>query len=116
GVSFDRILIQCDQDVEVIAVRVDLLFTGAHAQPDVASANHRLIAVVSAQVKPKTAAGFGDGVARLVQPVSGGAGDADSDLFTLVHRWLLLKHPRTDEFISHYVASFHCFRSSHAAT
>src|SRR5262245_32867330 len=106
GVSFDRILIQRDQDIEVIAVRVDLLFTGAHAQPDVAAANHRLIAVVSAQVKPKTAAGFGDGVARLVQSVSGGAGDADSDLFTLVHRWLLRKHPSSDEFIRHVTNKF----------
>src|SRR5262245_47148275 len=89
-------------------MRVDLLFTCAHAQPDVAAANHRLVAVVSAQVKPKAAAGFGDGVAGLVQPVSGGPGDADRDLFTLIH---LMAPRKTWDKMASCPTDFHRFRA-----
>ena len=74
------ILIQGNQKVEVVAVRVDLLFADADPQPNVAASDHRLIAVISADVKPPARNALGQGVAGLVQTVAGGAPDPYSKL------------------------------------
>ena len=79
-VAFHRVLIQSNQKVEAVAVRVNFLFANAHPQPNMAASDHRLIAVISADVKPPARNALGQGVAGLVQTVAGGAPDPYSKL------------------------------------
>jgi len=76
-VPLDRILIQRDQHVQMVAVRIDFFLPQSHAQPNVSAANHRLIAVVSADVQAQARCGFRECVARFVQTVSRRTADAD---------------------------------------
>src|SRR6185503_6558520 len=78
-VTLDRILIQRNQHVQSVAVRIHFLFADSHAQPDMAAANHRLITVVRVHVEPKPRHGLCERVSGFVQPVARGASDSDSD-------------------------------------
>ena len=67
------VLIERDQQIQVVSVRVDLFLAHPHAQPDVASADDGLVTVVGIQIKSQAGGGLGKGVAGLVQPVAGGS-------------------------------------------
>ena len=68
-----RVLIECDQQIQVVSVRVDLLLTHPYPQPDVAPADNGLVTVVGIQIQPQAGGGLGKGVAGLVQSVAGGS-------------------------------------------
>src|SRR5665213_2431071 len=60
----------------MIALRVTFFLAQAQLQPDVAAANHRLVAVESVGVKPGTRAGFCQRVGGFVDSISGGAANS----------------------------------------
>ncbi len=45
GVALDGILIEGDESVEMIAVRIDLVLAQAQTEPDMATADNRLVAI-----------------------------------------------------------------------
>jgi hypothetical protein len=80
GMPLDAVLVEGHEDGQVVAVVVDLLLGQPQAQPGVAAAYQRLVAVVGVDVQPQPSCGAGQRVARPVQSVAGGAGDSDGDL------------------------------------
>src|SRR5579862_4773867 len=78
--AFHGILIQSDQQVQMVAVRINFLFANAHPQPDVAAADDGLIAVVGVDVESGARDTFRQSVARFVQSVTCGAPDSNGDL------------------------------------
>ena len=80
GVALDGILIESDEGVQAVAVRIDFFLAQADAQPDVAAANNGLVGVVRAHVETQARGGLGQGVAGLVHPVSRRACNANGDV------------------------------------
>src|SRR5262249_41953681 len=79
-VAVDGVLVEGDEHVQVIPVVVDLLLRQAQAEPGVAAADQRLVAVVGEKVQPEASGGPGQGVARPIQTVARGACDSHRDL------------------------------------
>src|SRR5262249_51886081 len=95
-------LVKRDHQVQVVTVRVDLVFADPHAQPDVTAADDRLVAVVRAHVQADARGTLGQGIAGLVQSVARCASNAYGEL--VAHRILLAASvsPNTDPRAGHY--------------
>src|SRR5262249_40123078 len=77
--SLDRVLIESNEYIKPIAVRLHFLFPKSHAQPDVPAPNNRLIAVVSVDVQPEPRRSLCKRIARFIEPISGCAANSYSD-------------------------------------
>ena len=94
GVPLDRILVQGNQRIEVIALRVNFFLSHAQLEPDVAAANHRLVAVESIGVQPGARGRLRQGVGRFVDAVSGGASNSYGYFVHLADLRIVTRLPR----------------------
>ena len=70
-----RVLVQSQQQIELVAVGIDLLVAGAHGEKDVAAADDGLVGVVGVQVQSAAHEGARENVARGGDSLSGRASD-----------------------------------------
>jgi hypothetical protein len=70
GVAFDRVLVQGNDCVELIAMRANFVLGNSHSKPYVPAANDRLVAVVGVEVEAQAGAGLGQRIAALVHSVA----------------------------------------------
>ena len=90
SVPFDGVLIEGDQGVESVPMRIDLVGSNAEPQPDVPAANQRLVTVVSIDVETSAGGRPGQRISGLIQSVAGGASDSYREF---LHRILLETFP-----------------------
>jgi hypothetical protein len=68
--AFNRILIQGNHCVKLIAMRANFVLGNSHSKPYVPAANDRLVAVISVEVETQAGAGLGQRITALVHPVA----------------------------------------------
>jgi hypothetical protein len=74
------ILVESDEKIQVVTMRIHLFFPDPDPKPNVTSADNRLIAVVGADMEAETGDALRQGIPALVEPVARRAPDSDRKL------------------------------------
>src|SRR2546425_4343437 len=79
-VALYSVLVKGDQEVQVVTVGIGLFLSDSHPQPDVPSADNRLIAVVGGDMEAEPRDALRQGIPALVEPVARRTPDSDRKL------------------------------------